>query len=170
MLSTMYVRLHVSSLGIDLNYYLLVSIIDRLDIEMFLSTWVRNLCWKGNYLSAWNDINKDCRSIILYNSQSYGFKELSVDDNASFVFNHGTYRRIPPSIANGISHTVVCFTFNPYVHITTTRLTLLCLLITRRRHICIHVRASPRLVALTFSLNVIVCNNLMPPVSLRPLL
>lgn len=47
---------------------------------------------------------------------------------------------------------------------------LLCLLITRRRHICIHVRASPRLVALTFSLNVIVCNNLMPPVSLRPLL
>lgn len=45
---------------------------------------------------------------------------------------------------------------------------LLCLLITR--HICIHVRASPRLAALTFSLNVIVCNNLMPPVSLRPLL
>lgn len=47
---------------------------------------------------------------------------------------------------------------------------LLCLLITRRRHICIHVRASPRLAALTFSLNVIVCNNLMPPVSLRSLL
>lgn len=49
---------------------------------------------------------------------------------------------------------------------------LLCLLITRRRHICIHVRASLRLAALTFSLNVIVCNNLMPPVSLlrRPTL
>lgn len=46
---------------------------------------------------------------------------------------------------------------------------LLCLLITRRRHICIHVRASLRPAVLTFSLNVIVCNNLMPPVSLPPL-
>ena len=46
--------------------------------------------------------------------------------------------------------------------------TTLCLLITRRRHICIHVRATHRPAALTFSLNVIVCNNLMPPVSLPP--
>lgn len=43
---------------------------------------------------------------------------------------------------------------------------LLCLLITRRRHICIHVRTSFQLAALTFSLNVIVCNNLMSSVSL----